>query len=100
MFSKFGGFLAEGGPVDPSSAYIVGEREPEIFNPRSSGTITPMSKMSVGGNNHTYYVDARQAELGVENRVSRAIEMAHASAVATSVRATQARQDRTPQRKK
>lgn len=34
-------FRADGGPVSAGGAYIVGERGPELFVPRSSGTIAP-----------------------------------------------------------
>ena len=37
----FGGFLAEGGDVTPGKAYVVGERHPEFFIPRSSGAVVP-----------------------------------------------------------
>lgn len=37
----FGGFRADGGPVDAGRAYVVGERGPEMFVPRNSGTIVP-----------------------------------------------------------
>jgi hypothetical protein len=37
----FGGFMAEGGPVEPGKAYIVGEKRPEVFVPRESGYILP-----------------------------------------------------------
>ncbi len=36
---------ATGGPVGPGSAYLVGERGPEVFVPTASGSIAP----SVGG---------------------------------------------------
>lgn len=39
--SIFGGGKAEGGPVEPGRGYIVGERGPEWFMPRSAGTIIP-----------------------------------------------------------
>lgn len=35
------GMRAEGGPVAAGSAYLVGERGPELFMPRQSGTIIP-----------------------------------------------------------
>lgn len=38
-FSGFG--RAKGGPVSANQAYIVGENQPEIFVPRTSGTIIP-----------------------------------------------------------
>ena len=37
----FGGFRADGGPVNRGSAYVVGERGPEMFIPDTSGTIIP-----------------------------------------------------------
>jgi TP901 family phage tail tape measure protein len=37
----FGGFRAEGGPVMPNKAYVVGERGPEMFVPRGAGQIVP-----------------------------------------------------------
>ena len=39
--SIFGGFKAAGGPVVAGTPYIVGERGPEMFVPRSAGTIVP-----------------------------------------------------------
>lgn len=32
---------ADGGPVNPGTSYIVGERGPELFTPAASGMITP-----------------------------------------------------------
>ena len=53
-------FKANGGPVKAGQPYIVGERQPELFVPRSSGTIVPSVPM--GGesivNNITVSVDA------------------------------------------
>jgi hypothetical protein len=37
----FGGMRANGGPVDPSRYYIVGERGPELFRPATAGYIEP-----------------------------------------------------------
>jgi phage-related minor tail protein len=45
----FAGFKADGGPVSAGSSYIVGERGPELFVPRSSGSIVPNEKMTSGG---------------------------------------------------
>jgi hypothetical protein len=92
--AAFGGFMAGGGDVDPGQAYVVGEHEPEIFSPGTRGTITPMSKM--GG--ATFHIDARGADLGAANRISRAIEASHASAVGNAVRANAEHAHRTPQR--
>jgi hypothetical protein len=58
----FGGFRAEGGPVSPGKGYIVGEREPEWFFPRSAGTIVPESAMRGSGGhitvNHMWNISA------------------------------------------
>ena len=96
---SFGGFMAEGGDVDPGHSYIVGENEPERFTPKSAGTISPMTKRGGGGDTHIYSIDARGAALGVENRISRSIDMAHSSAISHSVRANEERKNRNPQRK-
>ncbi len=89
-------YLAGGGDVDPGRAYVVGDGgEPELFTPRSAGTITPFSKM---GGSFTYKIDARGSELGVEHRIARAIQEAHDSAVNQGAQATAERGRRTPQR--
>jgi len=51
-------FRANGGPVSAGSPYIVGERGPELFMPRSSGSIYPNHAMSMGGANIVVNVDA------------------------------------------
>jgi hypothetical protein len=45
----FGGGRAMGGPVSGSTAYVVGERGPELFVPQGSGTIIPNNRMGGGG---------------------------------------------------
>lgn len=45
--TAFGGGRANGGPVSAGTAYLVGERGPEIFTPGSSGGIIP--NRSIGG---------------------------------------------------
>lgn len=42
-------FRAEGGPVGAGSPYIVGERGPELFVPRSSGSIVSNDRLAEGG---------------------------------------------------
>ncbi|ADM09677.1 hypothetical protein PB2503_08109 [Parvularcula bermudensis HTCC2503] len=44
----FGGGRAEGGAVDPTATYLVGERGPELFVPPGAGRIaTPPSSLSL-----------------------------------------------------
>lgn len=47
----FGGAKAEGGPVTGGSTYLVGEKGPELFQPRQSGVIVP--NHALGGNGVT-----------------------------------------------
>lgn len=44
----FGGGKAMGGAVNSSSAYLVGERGPELFVPNNSGTIIPNNRLNAG----------------------------------------------------
>ena len=41
VMAAFGGFRETGGPVSAGSAYVVGEKRPELFIPHTSGTIIP-----------------------------------------------------------
>ena len=48
---------ADGGPVESNSPYLVGERGPELFVPRSAGAIVPNHSMAMmgGSTNITNY---------------------------------------------
>jgi tape measure domain-containing protein len=48
--------LAKGGPASAGSPYLVGEKGPELFVPKSSGTVVPNHAM--GGSNIVVNVDA------------------------------------------
>ncbi|WP_297516161.1 phage tail tape measure protein [uncultured Caulobacter sp.] len=41
LSKSFSGARADGGPVLPGGAYLVGERGPEVFRPTSAGAIEP-----------------------------------------------------------
>lgn len=49
LTSLFGGFRAAGGPVNPGKAYVVGEKGPELFVPRTPGGIVPNGADMGGG---------------------------------------------------
>lgn len=49
LMSMFGGFFADGGQPPMNKASIVGENGPELFVPRSAGTIIPNGAMGGGG---------------------------------------------------
>lgn len=53
IMSAFGGARAGGGMVDSGKGYIVGERGPEWFSPRTSGTIIPNHMLAGAGGNST-----------------------------------------------
>jgi len=54
---RFFGGRADGGPVKAGGTYMVGERGPELFTPRSSGMITPNHALG-GSTNVVVNVDA------------------------------------------
>lgn len=62
------GRRASGGPVSGGSAYLVGERGPEIFMPSGSGTIIPNNMMAESSpvtnvtNNYINAIDAKSFE--------------------------------------
>ena len=63
-------FRAEGGPVAAGQPYIVGERGPEWFVPRQSGTVLPNGTVPGGTTiNTSIAIDARGADAGVEARL-------------------------------
>lgn len=63
-----GGFLAEGGPANANTPYVVGERGPELFVPRSSGTVIPNHALAGAGgstnitNNYINAIDTKSFE--------------------------------------
>ena len=59
LFANLPG-LANGGPASAGRSYLVGERGPEIFTPKSSGTVIPNNMIGGGGvvNNINVSVDA------------------------------------------
>lgn len=62
FFSGLGKLLgfAEGGNPPVGVPSIVGERGPELFVPKTAGTIVPNDRLATGGD--TYYIDARGAD--------------------------------------
>jgi len=47
----FGGYAAEGGDISANQTYMVGERGPELFVPKSSGTVIPNNMLGSMGSN-------------------------------------------------
>lgn len=85
----FGGGRAGGGPVYPGTAYLVGERGPEIFSPSVPGSIAPNG--ALGGQAAIHIsVDARGSTnpAEVDARVQAGIIAAAPSIVGASRKAT------------
>jgi len=74
------GKRAAGGPVSAGSPYLVGERGPELFMPRTSGSIYPNDAMGMGGANIVVNVDAGGSNVGGDpgqaNQLGKAIGIA------------------------
>lgn len=85
--SLFGGARAAGGPVSSGSAYLVGERGPEIFAPSSSGTIVPNGKLAGGGARNVYNIDARGASVDAVKELRAMMSAMNASIEPRSVAA-------------
>lgn len=69
----FGGFRADGGPIDRNKGYIVGENGPEWFQPGASGFITPnhmLPPMPMAPANARF-----SPERGSENTVRSVVEL-------------------------
>jgi tape measure domain-containing protein len=64
------GARANGGPVTSGQTYLVGERGPEWFVPKQSGTVLP-NGTAPGGLTFapTYHIDARGADAGMVPRL-------------------------------
>ena len=77
-------FRANGGPVKAGKPYIVGERQPELFVPRTSGTILPSTDIGGGDNTTnmvTVNVDASGSSLAGNSTDAQALGAAIGAAV-------------------
>lgn len=96
----WGGFMADGGPVSPSSAYIVGENGPEILAGASGRVISngEAARVAFGGGGVTFtnHIDARGADLGAYNRIQRGVEISSRAAAATAIQGMAERAKRVP----
>ncbi len=96
-------FFADGGPIPSNLPAIVGERGPELFIPRSAGTIVPNDMLGNGGG-HTFHfnVDARGATdpAGVRAQVMAGIREMTPHIIGASVAAQQDMKRRYPTTKK
>ena len=69
------GRRAKGGPVTGGQTYMVGELGPELFTPRTSGTIIPNDAMAMAGGTKNYTINVNVAGgQSIGREVVRAIE--------------------------
>ena len=84
---------ANGGPVKSGSPYMVGERGPELFVPRSSGRIVPNGRFGGGGGgdvNVVVNVDAKGSNAQGSDKDAKAL----GSAIGIAVRSELVKQKR------
>ena len=62
-------FLATGGPVTSGSAYVVGEKGPELFVPDTNGNVVPNDQLKTGGS-FTYNFTINAASGNTQDLVS------------------------------
>ena len=60
-----------GGPVNKGGNFLVGEKGPELFVPRRSGTIIPNDKLGGGSTNISVNVDASGSAVEGDDSQSR-----------------------------
>jgi len=83
LFANLPG-LANGGPASAGRSYLVGERGPEIFTPKRSGTVTPNNKIGGSGgtvNNINVNVDAGGMQSDANENRGKELGVALASAI-------------------
>ena len=83
LFANLPG-LANGGPASAGRSYLVGERGPEIFTPKRSGTVTPNNKIGGSGgtvNNINVSVDAGGMQSDASENRGKELGVALASAI-------------------
>ena len=83
LFANLPG-LANGGSASAGRSYLVGERGPEIFTPKSSGTVTPNNKIGGSGgvvNNINVNVDAGGMQSDANENRGKELGVALASAI-------------------
>ena len=81
---KFFGGRADGGPVKAGGSYMVGERGPELFTPRSSGMITPNHALG-GSTNVVVNVDASGSSVEGDEQRGRELGILISAAVQSEI---------------
>ena len=80
IFSDLPG-LANGGRASAGRSHLVGERGPEIFTPKSSGTVIPNNQIGGGGTNIVVNVSAEGMQSNANEDRGKELGVALASAI-------------------
>ena len=78
LSAAFAGSRADGGPVSPGGAYLVGERGPEVFRPASAGSVEPAGGGGVTVNLNLSGADAPsliRSEAQIAQALARAVSL-------------------------
>lgn len=78
-FPTFGGPRAGGGDVSAGFAYRINEKGEEWFVPGGKGSVVPASSGMGGGHTTVYEIDARGADISVEQRIMRVLSIMDAN---------------------
>ena len=89
LLSKIPGFgglpilggKAKGGPVKAGGSFVVGEKGPELFVPKRSGTIIPNDKLGGGSTNISVNVDASGSSIQGDEQQSKELGRAISAAI-------------------
>jgi len=87
LFANLPG-LANGGSASAGRSYLVGEKGPEIFTPKRSGTVIPNNMIGGGGdtiNNISVTVDASETAVEGDTGQSQALGRQLATAIQTEL---------------
>ncbi len=82
LTKAFAGARADGGPVLPGGAYLVGERGPEVFRPSGAGSVEPLG----GGGGMSVTINVQGGEASGLIRSDAQIAQALARAVSLGAR--------------
>jgi hypothetical protein len=86
-----------GGTDDaPGGLAWVGEQGPELLNLPGGSSVTPAASLRMGGGDQHFYIDAKGAEIGVEDKIVRALTVAKPSIIAEAMMSFREVQKRTP----
>lgn len=88
---------ASGTDDAPGGLAWVGERGPELLNLPGGTSVTPAASLRSGGDTHIYHIDAKGAEIGVEEKIVRALQAAEPRFIGKAITNFSEIQRRTPQ---